>query len=137
MTIILLSITRLFYLRLKMTRMMNQKLMLDGMWMKRSEELSCSLGIMLFLLSQTIISAKILLTPRIPTKIPTDKYQYGINVGTKMRKFPLLVMNMSVRILGSVHVLAHALTDTGIQTYGCVITRILFCFSYHFMYLPP
>ncbi len=30
----------------------------------------------------------------------------SVYVGTKMRKFPLPVMNMPVRILGSVHVLA-------------------------------
>ncbi len=34
-------------------------------------------------------------------------------VGTKMRKFPLPVMDMPVRVLGSVRILAHALTGTG------------------------
>ncbi len=46
-----------------------------------------------------------------------------------MRKFPLPVMDMSVRILGSVRVLAHALTGTGIRMYGCVIIRIFFCLA--------
>jgi hypothetical protein len=49
----------------------------------------------------------------------------------KCAKFPYLVMDMPVCVLGSVRVLAHALTGTGICMYGCVIIRILFCFSYH------
>ncbi len=35
-------------------------------------------------------------------------------VGTKMLKFPLPVMNMPVRVLGSVRILAHARTSIGI-----------------------
>jgi hypothetical protein len=58
-------------------------------------------------------------------------------VGTKTRKFPLPVMDMPVRLLESVRVMAHALTNTGIHMYGCIIIRMLFCFSYHFTYLPP
>jgi hypothetical protein len=64
----------------------------------------------------------------------SDKKMY---VGTKTRKFPLPVMNMPVCVLGSVRVLAHALTGTGICMYQCLIICILFCFSYHFSYLPP
>jgi hypothetical protein len=36
-----------------------------------------------------------------------------VNVGTKMRKFPLRVMDIPVRVLGSVRILAHALTGPG------------------------
>jgi hypothetical protein len=55
----------------------------------------------------------------------------------KMCKFPLPVMDMPVHVLGSVRVLAYALTGTGNCIKRCVIIRILFCFSYHFTYLPP
>jgi hypothetical protein len=44
-------------------------------------------------------------------------HEYTINciyVGTKTCKFPLPVMDMPVRILGSVRILAHARTGTGI-----------------------
>jgi hypothetical protein len=61
----------------------------------------------------------------------------GLYVGTKMSKFPLPVMDMPVCVLGSVRVLSHAFTGTGICMYGCIIIHILFCFSYHFTYLPP
>jgi hypothetical protein len=70
--------------------------------------------------------------PKIFRQVDTHIY-----VGTKMRKFPLLVIDMPVSVLGSVCILAHALTGTGNHMYGCVIIRILFCFSYHFTYLPP
>jgi hypothetical protein len=38
----------------------------------------------------------------------------NVHVGTKTRKFPLPVMDMPVCVLRSVHILAHALTGTGI-----------------------
>jgi hypothetical protein len=47
------------------------------------------------------------------TLVEGAKYS-DVYVGTKMRKFPLPVIDMPVRILGSVHVLAHAFTGTGI-----------------------
>jgi hypothetical protein len=37
----------------------------------------------------------------------------GVHVGTELRKFPLPVIDMPVRVWGSVRVLAHALTSTG------------------------
>ncbi len=75
-----------------------------------------------------------LLLPKCP---PVGALLMRVDFGTKACKFPLPVMNMPVCVLGSVRVLAHALTSTGICIYGCVIIRILFCFSYHFTYLPP
>jgi hypothetical protein len=65
------------------------------------------------------------LTLAATTGIPPARWGQGLTVllerifenmyvGTKMHKFPLLVMDMPVCILGSVHVLAHALTSTGI-----------------------
>jgi hypothetical protein len=47
-------------------------------------------------------------------KLNKSKLSGNINIVTKTRKFPLLVMDMLVRILGSVRVLAHARTGTGI-----------------------
>ena len=53
-----------------------------------------------------------LFSPSMPLSL-TQKTDV-IYVGTKVRKFPLPVMDMPVRILGSVRVLAHARTGTGI-----------------------
>jgi hypothetical protein len=40
-------------------------------------------------------------------------FNHNINVGTKMHKLPLPVMDMPVPALGSVRVLAHALSGNG------------------------
>jgi hypothetical protein len=54
--------------------------MLEWMWMKRSEELSCSLGnICCSYLVKPLYQPKFCLHLEIPTKIPTDEYQYDIN----------------------------------------------------------
>jgi hypothetical protein len=43
---------------------------------------------------------------KIPIRCTTLKNTARVYVGTKTRKFPLPVMDMPVRVLGSVHVLA-------------------------------
>jgi hypothetical protein len=59
--------------------MMNQKLMLEWMWTKRSEELSYSLGIICCsYLVKSLHQPKFCLHLEIPTEIPTDKYQYMV-----------------------------------------------------------
>ncbi len=54
-----------------------------------------------------------------------------------MRKFLLPVLDMPLRVWGSVHVLARPHTSTGHLLFRWVIICILFLFSYHFTYLPP
>ncbi len=57
-------------------------------------------------------------TGNAPNNTSTQPVHYifadDVYVGTKMRKFPLPVMDMPVHILGSVRILAHARTETGI-----------------------